>query len=230
MQRGFTSVFDGTDVLGLVFANVKDVHIAPIKPQETIARFVDGDGEQMHARHTCDALLALEVKDPDFIGGVLMGALFGISMHEDVEAVVALVNTGQVIAAWCPALGAVFIIKQRPAGQYFCLVTAEVSRAYVTVEGYEIRCVTQEGWLDKDRVVFGREKGITAALLSDLALIIEVDGQQGAITTDCGKAVRLVGYDDNAPAASRGGKLGDVRSEEHTSELQSRFELVCRLL
>src|SRR5437868_10369441 len=29
----------------------------------------------------------------------------------------------------------------------------------------------------------------------------------------------------------RGGEIGDqVRSEEHTSELQSRFDLVCRLL
>src|SRR5438067_5572587 len=27
-----------------------------------------------------------------------------------------------------------------------------------------------------------------------------------------------------------GGRVGGVRSEEHTSELQSRFDLVCRLL
>src|SRR6266704_1994193 len=34
----------------------------------------------------------------------------------------------------------------------------------------------------------------------------------------------------NARAFGRGGQAGGGRSEEHTSELQSRFELVCRLL
>src|SRR5699024_12882799 len=32
------------------------------------------------------------------------------------------------------------------------------------------------------------------------------------------------------PIIEGGGKLLNVRSEEHTSELQSRFDLVCRLL
>src|SRR5207249_8524257 len=45
---------------------------------------------------------------------------------------------------------------------------------------------------------------------------------------------RLVRVDFNEGAAARlnvDGKLcGRVRSEEHTSELQSRFDLVCRLL
>src|SRR5438034_10584069 len=32
------------------------------------------------------------------------------------------------------------------------------------------------------------------------------------------------------PADVRAGRVGDVRSEEHTSELQSHSDLVCRLL
>src|SRR5699024_12270058 len=35
---------------------------------------------------------------------------------------------------------------------------------------------------------------------------------------------------DDAPQISRRVRLGEGRSEEHTSELQSRFDLVCRLL
>src|SRR5699024_12845654 len=34
----------------------------------------------------------------------------------------------------------------------------------------------------------------------------------------------------HADGGLRGGVVGTVRSEEHTSELQSRFDLVCRLL
>src|SRR5437868_12458100 len=34
----------------------------------------------------------------------------------------------------------------------------------------------------------------------------------------------------NDPIESRDGPAGVIRSEEHTSELQSRFDLVCRLL
>src|SRR5699024_12381280 len=35
---------------------------------------------------------------------------------------------------------------------------------------------------------------------------------------------------DEPPAPTRGAPVGGFRSEEHTSELQSRFDLVCRLL
>src|SRR5699024_12365564 len=38
---------------------------------------------------------------------------------------------------------------------------------------------------------------------------------------------------DNSPQAAMGAPItacGELRSEEHTSELQSRFDLVCRLL
>src|SRR5699024_11223833 len=38
-----------------------------------------------------------------------------------------------------------------------------------------------------------------------------------------GSSFRITGLDSNAEAA-------ELRSEEHTSELQSRFDLVCRLL
>src|SRR5438105_7926421 len=37
-------------------------------------------------------------------------------------------------------------------------------------------------------------------------------------------------HDDRQPAVSRAARRRDERSEEHTSELQSRVDLVCRLL
>src|SRR5699024_11283940 len=43
-----------------------------------------------------------------------------------------------------------------------------------------------------------------------------------------GDTHRLVGWDGEAQA-DRAGGTSSARSEEHTSELQSRFELVCRL-
>src|SRR5437868_8262310 len=36
--------------------------------------------------------------------------------------------------------------------------------------------------------------------------------------------------DDSAPSLRGGGPRETMRSEEHTSELQSRFDVVCRLL
>src|SRR5699024_12390037 len=41
---------------------------------------------------------------------------------------------------------------------------------------------------------------------------------------------RISGVTDRSCAECPGRRLGDLRSEEHTSELQSRFDLVCRLL
>src|SRR5438067_13208262 len=45
-------------------------------------------------------------------------------------------------------------------------------------------------------------------------------------------AVRAVGREDHPLAVGRPGQrmVFSTRSEEHTSELQSRFDLVCRLL
>src|SRR5699024_12409310 len=43
-----------------------------------------------------------------------------------------------------------------------------------------------------------------------------------------GRAMRVVVADNDASALEL--VLTDLRSEEHTSELQSRFDLVCRLL
>src|SRR3712207_8235718 len=40
----------------------------------------------------------------------------------------------------------------------------------------------------------------------------------------------LVADDDDSPRVERAVQAGDARSEEHTSELQSRQYLVCRLL
>src|SRR3989449_7607819 len=51
-----------------------------------------------------------------------------------------------------------------------------------------------------------------------------------------GKGMRLVSREDDltealrAARAEAGAAFGDARSEEHTSELQSRLHLVCRLL
>src|SRR2546422_4714673 len=45
-----------------------------------------------------------------------------------------------------------------------------------------------------------------------------------------GDRARPQGRDQGAPAGDRGAGLARTRSEEHTSELQSRLHLVCRLL
>src|SRR5207249_10743048 len=58
---------------------------------------------------------------------------------------------------------------------------------------------------------------------SDLQGARDLLGLQLAEERRCGIRIR--------PMPPRGGGLGvEVRSEEHTSELQSRFDLVCRLL
>src|SRR5207248_7399219 len=72
----------------------------------------------------------------------------------------------------------------------------------------------------------------TASLRADLTLIQKVDmaGTPGEMTIKFkGDKVRV----DAAPQVSMitDAKTGDtVRSEEHTSELQSPYDLVCRLL
>src|SRR2546430_7664936 len=45
-----------------------------------------------------------------------------------------------------------------------------------------------------------------------------------------GQATAYVGYDCTAPSLHIGNYLTMMRSEEHTSELQSQSNLVCRLL
>src|SRR2546422_7916719 len=45
-----------------------------------------------------------------------------------------------------------------------------------------------------------------------------------------GRPAHLVGIDPGRNHANRGGRYARGRSEEHTSELQSRLHLVCRLL
>src|SRR5699024_11546061 len=63
------------------------------------------------------------------------------------------------------------------------------------------------------------------SILKDKICIV-IDFQSIICITDCGKPFQ------NTPALSTHQKqIGiDHRSEEHTSELQSRFDLVCRLL
>src|SRR5690606_40740470 len=52
---------------------------------------------------------------------------------------------------------------------------------------------------------------------------------RGPSGTRRGRPARRRGAGDR-PHRQRGGPLGEPRSEEHTSELQSREKLVCRLL
>src|SRR5699024_12170844 len=57
----------------------------------------------------------------------------------------------------------------------------------------------------------------------------EIDGLEARGYTPIGNALRAAADDLSADAAERSIVLVS-RSEEHTSELQSRFDLVCRLL
>src|SRR5699024_11793663 len=69
---------------------------------------------------------------------------------------------------------------------------------------------------------------------SDLDLVLPFDRVTGLLQrlgVELGHdlvRVVLLRTDDERPAPGGGGSRG--RSEEHTSELQSRFDLVCRLL
>src|SRR5438105_12925011 len=61
-----------------------------------------------------------------------------------------------------------------------------------------------------------------------------LDAARGRMPAYVDTGLNIVHVDDVAAghlsALERGGDIVDVRSEEHTSELQSRVDLVCRLL
>src|SRR3712207_7718585 len=56
-----------------------------------------------------------------------------------------------------------------------------------------------------------------------------LDGR-GIARTPTREVARVLGLLPQTPVAPEGLTVGDLRSEEHTSELQSRQYLVCRLL
>src|SRR5438067_8825803 len=93
-------------------------------------------------------------------------------------------------------------------------------------------------------VAYGRTPALTGPSLTVAAgEIVSIIGRNGVGKTTLLKtiigllrvtsgSIHLDGRDvTRAPAHERARRgLGYVRSEEHTSELQSRFDLVCRLL
>src|SRR5207249_9544973 len=84
----------------------------------------------------------------------------------------------------------------------------------------------------------GREVAQALALLSDGAfklyihLCLEADRHTGRVGIEMAEWMRVLRKDPASIEAAFGELQGhDIcRSEEHTSELQSRFDLVCRLL
>src|SRR5207249_10508667 len=68
------------------------------------------------------------------------------------------------------------------------------------------------------------EGGIESHCLAEWVLPEHTDDAAVALSDRCGRVPRAVVHDDDLV-----GRCG-LRSEEHTSELQSRFDLVCRLL
>src|SRR5688572_32080633 len=60
--------------------------------------------------------------------------------------------------------------------------------------------------------------------------LAQLTAQEGRLTPERGARIGAQVADGLAAAHSRGTVHRDVRSEEHTSELQSQSNLVCRLL
>src|SRR5207253_10818201 len=63
-----------------------------------------------------------------------------------------------------------------------------------------------------------------------IAAIYERKGRMGEAISELMTAVRLSGKEEVAASVERAYRSSGYRSEEHTSELQSRGHLVCRLL
>src|SRR5437868_13156440 len=56
--------------------------------------------------------------------------------------------------------------------------------------------------------------------------MLRLDRQRTGVAAECGRQIALFGRRFGTGSEM----LRDIRSKEHTSELQSRFDLVCRLL
>src|SRR2546429_6048767 len=73
-----------------------------------------------------------------------------------------------------------------------------------------------------------RELGITAKSFFDLVFRTAAEEGQNAASRLAGMASSR--KDRNRTQLDGRNRMGEMRSEEHTSELQSRLHLVCRLL
>src|SRR5699024_11296579 len=74
-------------------------------------------------------------------------------------------------------------------------------------------------------LLFALGEGLVHLVGQDLGLVVQLQPALAAAV------LRLVGGGvGHGPLDLALGQVGGARSEEHTSELQSRFDLVCRLL
>src|SRR5438067_10247624 len=80
--------------------------------------------------------------------------------------------------------------------------------------------------LERNQVLAFRHRLLEHAIQ---ALVLEEKDRVGVADRGQQQALRLVGARRDDDLQAWGRKAG-LRSEEHTSELQSRFDLVCRLL
>src|SRR5690625_5839115 len=86
-----------------------------------------------------------------------------------------------------------------------------------------VRALILDAVRDANRVVIVGFGKAAAAMACGLESIDE-------LTIDCGSVVVPAAYLRNLPAEHQPRSIELLRSEEHTSELQSRGHLVCRLL
>src|SRR5699024_8989649 len=91
-----------------------------------------------------------------------------------------------------------------------------------TVPNLPIHISTQASVTNYETIMFWYELGVRRVVLARELSLNEIK----EITTRVPKDLEIEGFVHGAMCMSYSGR----RSEEHTSELQSRFDLVCRLL
>src|SRR5207249_6408209 len=76
----------------------------------------------------------------------------------------------------------------------------------------------------------GKTGGIPGPLCPGGRIVNEHDERSGSTMSRTGTTLEAARSRRPIPKTMRAGVFREKRSEEHTSELQSRFDLVCRLL